>query len=731
MKPLFLSILAILLFVPLIGQAQQLEYVGSTLWNTANDIKVIGNYAYCAFSNGMEILNISDPTNPVFCSKVYCPGEGKRLAISGDYVFIADGAAGVQIINISDISHPEIIGRFTTPCSANDVFIAGNYAFIAVDSAGFQIVDISDRANPQLILTYALPDIFPYTYRAMTLAADDSIVFIGTSWGYNLYGAILIANIADISNPVLLDSIVTYNGPITAIQVTEDKLFFTSGHDSDPFGYGDFSIYDIADPINPVMLNQIGGDARYHLKIVRNTAYFTDEYSFKIYDISNPQNPIHYGLSPFGLGKTSRFDVYQGYAYLVDNRLFTDNVSLCIVDLSDLYFPVLEKEYITNYPLSFVTASNDLIYAIDAFGNIIPVNIADHSNPVPDSDVTLTMSANKVAISGEYLYAAGDSGLQIYNVNNISTPGMLGSFHSTDWIRGLCISENYAYLASHGQGLQIINIENPSNPIRVRRCVFYADEVYVQGDYAYLIGCGNGFGRFFIMNIENKINATILSQTDIDDRSRAFAIKDGYAYIGGGPNLTILDITDPSSPNSIGNYPIADWVWDIKISGNRLYIAYCYEYNGVGEYGLGVYNLSNPEEPSLESSYNIPGRINSIYLKDDYCYVAGEYSLMIFGINQTGTTDHNNFPSSFSLSRAYPNPFNAQTTINYSLDQAGPVSIAVYNIVGQRVTTLINGIEQAGEHKVVWDAKDVPSGIYFAQLETAEKSESIKMVLLK
>jgi hypothetical protein len=84
-----------------------------------------------------------------------------------------------------------------------------------------------------------------------------------------------------------------------------------------------------------------------------------------------------------------------------------------------------------------------------------------------------------------------------------------------------------------------------------------------------------------------------------------------------------------------------------------------------------------------------------------------------------------------SLLISYPNPFNAQTTISYSLPDAGSVMVLIYNLLGQRVTTLYEGTKMAGEHQIFWDAKDFPSGVYFARLEAGEKSQNIKMVLLK
>jgi len=84
----------------------------------------------------------------------------------------------------------------------------------------------------------------------------------------------------------------------------------------------------------------------------------------------------------------------------------------------------------------------------------------------------------------------------------------------------------------------------------------------------------------------------------------------------------------------------------------------------------------------------------------------------------------------------YPNPFNPETDINFSLPERTQVSLIVYNILGERVKTLVNQAMEAGTHSVHWDSKDeagnsVASGIYFYRLKTENFDKTMKMVLMK
>ena len=91
-------------------------------------------------------------------------------------------------------------------------------------------------------------------------------------------------------------------------------------------------------------------------------------------------------------------------------------------------------------------------------------------------------------------------------------------------------------------------------------------------------------------------------------------------------------------------------------------------------------------------------------------------------------------PEKFGLSPNYPNPFNAQTTIEYALPEAGPVRLVIYNALGQLVRRLVDQTESAGYKRVVWDGHDdrglnVGSGVYFSKLEAGHQRFSRKMSL--
>jgi photosystem II stability/assembly factor-like uncharacterized protein len=89
-------------------------------------------------------------------------------------------------------------------------------------------------------------------------------------------------------------------------------------------------------------------------------------------------------------------------------------------------------------------------------------------------------------------------------------------------------------------------------------------------------------------------------------------------------------------------------------------------------------------------------------------------------------------PDNFSLYQNYPNPFNPTTTISYQLPVSSEVELCIYNILGQRVTTLVSTTQPAGNYKLRWDATGLAGGVYFYRLRTDKGYlQTRKMMLLK
>ena len=100
------------------------------------------------------------------------------------------------------------------------------------------------------------------------------------------------------------------------------------------------------------------------------------------------------------------------------------------------------------------------------------------------------------------------------------------------------------------------------------------------------------------------------------------------------------------------------------------------------------------------------------------------------------TTDVSFIPKEHRLYDAYPNPFNPVTTVQYDLTQQSHVTITIYDMLGKKIKTLINEVQDAGYRSVIWDATNdygevVSTGIYLYQIQADEYAHTKKMVLVK
>ena len=192
-------------------------------------VQVIGNYAYAASIRGLEIIDISNPTAPTLKGNYNVSGFSRGVQVLNDYAYMAAGDLGLQIIDISNPSNPTLKGNYDTG-SANDVQVIGNNAYVA-DVSGLQIIDISNPSNPTLKGNYNITD---FTYD---------------------------------------------------VQVLNDYAYIATGDSG-------LRIIDISNPSNPsLQASYVTKREAYNVGLVGNYAYVPGDRGLEIIDISNPSSP--------------------------------------------------------------------------------------------------------------------------------------------------------------------------------------------------------------------------------------------------------------------------------------------------------------------------------------------------------------------------------------------------------------------------------------------------------
>jgi len=296
----------------------------------------------------------------------------------------------------------------------------------------------------------------------------------------------------------------------------------------------------------------------------------------------------------------------------------------------------------------------------------------------------------------------------------------------------IVVSGNYAYLANRGgYGLCIVDISNPIQPVdKVHYTTGSPFSVTIQNNLLFIAMDY----RMEIVDISDPLNPKQIWDDRIVGTIRKIEVRDTLAYLASMHcGLQVYSISDPAQPRFITSIPTWNWTFGVAVSGNFAYMA-------ENDAGIRVIDISDPDTLIQIGNYNTGSKARNIFADKDMIYVADYVDGVYIFQNPlyTKIEDHKKplLPDQLVLYPNYPNPFNPSTTIEYELPKSGPVRLTIYNLLGQKVRTLLNARQNAGRHHVVWDGCDetcrpVSSGVYYYRLEAGVTTQTKKMMLLR
>ncbi len=222
-----------------------------------------------------------------------------------------------------------------------------------------------------------------------------------------------------------------------------------------------------------------------------------------------------------------------------------------------------------------------------------------------------------------------------------------------------------------------------------------------------------------VFNSDNTDNTSFDNRSDDkgpEPEGVAVAEFDGrwFAFIGlerlGG--VMVYDVTNPSAATFVTYVTTRDFAGDPELGTA----------GGLGPEGLRVITAADSPSghPLLLVSNEVSGSIDVLALTGTVQNEApGEEDVLA------------DLPGTTRLLGVFPNPFNPVTTVAFALARGGEVRLDIVDVRGRLVTTLVSGVQTAGEHQVLWAAGGQPSGAYFAVLRTADYTEVKRMALVK
>jgi gluconolactonase len=301
--------------------------------------------------------------------------------------------------------------------------------------------------------------------------------------------------------------------------------------------------------------------------------------------------------------------------------------------------------------------------------------------------------------------------------------------HSARHVARLESPDSITILASHYDGKKF----NSPNDIVVKSdsSIFFTDPLYGLND----IGGTSELGFCGIYRISPSGKVQLLDDT--------FSAPNGICF---SPDESMLYVSE-SDPSKRKIY-VWDVVNDSTITNKRIFVSVSYPNNydlyldgmkvdadgrlySCSALGVVVYNTAGVPVDTIE----VPNSVTNCNWGDEdgkTLYITATNGVYKIRINYTSISNpERSGLKSFRLHGIYPNPFNPSTTIRYELSKMSRVDISIYNLLGQKIDTLISEQQAAGPYKLQWQPSGLSSDVYICQISAEGFSTSRKMILMK
>ncbi len=550
------------------------------------------------------------------------------------------------------------------------------------------------------------------------------------------------------------------------------------------------SFVDLSDPENPVYIGKLPTHSSSSLwrdiKVYNDHAFIVSEASShgmqvfdlnQLRDVTNP--PVTFTETAHfpGVGNAHNIVINEdtGFAYIVGSTFGGSNLcggGLYMVNIQDPANPAFAGCFggdgythdaqcvIYNGP-DTQHVGDEICFAANE-DTITIVDVTDKANPVMLSRTGYTQTGytHQGWLTEDHQYFLLDDELdesffglntttRIWDVTDLEDPVIqtiytspVGSIDHNQYVAG-----DHTYQSNYTSGLRIVNIADVNNPFEAG---FF--DTYSASNSKSFVGTWSNYPYF---------SSGVVIVSDITEG--LFVLR---PTLDGTPPPPDLAITlTPESDNIIVPGGGGSFQYDLTAT-NTSAVAQTVDLWLVID-GPGISRTFGPVTKTLApggsltrtmtqnipggapaGSYTLTGNIGSFPIAEDSDSFPFEKSAAKGGTNadtewrssldaRAGAAGSPaETPSAFTLDQNYPNPFNPTTTIRYTLAEAGPVTLTIYNQLGQRIRTLVSGQQSAGAHTLEWNATNdagarVPSGLYVYRLEAGGVSLTRSMTLLK
>lgn len=471
-----------------------------------------------------------------------------------------------------------------------------------------------------------------------------------------------------------------------------------------------------------------------------------------IISLADPTNPVQCAFIPAPNSSWRELKVWDHYAYVATDA--TGN-GLQIIDLSQL--PTTAT--LVNTLNTYFNNCHDLLIADgycytvggDGVGGLRILDLADPVNPVQTAYYTGSGYIHDIYIWNDTVVASCGSSQQYHliDVTNKSNPQFVSASSTLPGIyahSGWMTEDKRYFFATEEFNVRDMTVwdlqDRSSWSLEISSWGLNNNSVihnlYILGNYAHISYYTSGY---LVLDITNPLSPQIAGQYDTYPQNNS-GNYDGawgvYPYLPSGNTIVSDMSTGLYVLHFNGMVPVELSSFTAEVDGRNVNLIWstATESNNQG------FEVQRKFENEFLTIAFVEGNGTSTethnYSYSDKNLQQGSYTYRLKQFDFDGSFSYSkeinvdvNAASDFILNQNYPNPFNPATNIKFGLPESGLTNLSVYNMLGEKVSELVNEMLPAGNYDYNFIADNLPSGIYIAKLSSGKFNQSIKMTLLK
>lgn len=294
--------------------------------------------------------------------------------------------------------------------------------------------------------------------------------------------------------------------------------------------------------------------------------------------------------------------------------LLADDGTVTLLNVAQADNPTLVCDYLFTGKAKYFGFANDTAF-IDDSNTLSAIDFSSSSTPFVSSLGASWGGSRRSDIAGNILYAADwFSGLHIYDIGQDDIKH-LATVHTTGSAKGVLVRDHIAYVGDDDQGLQVIDVRNPTTPKILAQLPLpgLAYTMDLQGERLYLAG---HHGGFHIIDVTKPTQPKVLGRYDTPGKAWAIRVVNKIAYVADDKSgVLIFDVAKPASIELIGEFNPGGQAEDIIIDYPRAYVAFF-------DLGFYILDIRNPRQPDVLAQLALPGNSRGIAIQDNIAYVA-------------------------------------------------------------------------------------------------------------